>query len=484
MPFITTGGGSVFSHADSERGTSFSSSARASAGAQPRRGVNTRSLSPLFLLSSIPKLQLSQVLPSPNRISATMPPTTPQNTRGGIAADTLSAASAAANLESDGIPHTPPEELLVLVHGLQGKSEDFTFFVDKLRETAAGCTGRLLVHVPLVNEHKTHDGIEVGGKRLAADIRRVVSEHSSLSRISMAGFSLGGMYARYAAGVLYDEATSTIAGLSPQTFVTVASPNLGVRRFGVYRFIPQPLFGAAKFLLGQTGDDIVLNDDREELIAVSMSKDSNPLGLPFISALKSFSKRFLYGNMRQDFMVNWGTSVLDSTVQEIAGNDLQAAILENAEAAGAIPIDDNHDDKGCKIAFTYRIPASDTEIPSSSIGTSADTGSDQAIEDEVAARLRAVGWEVVGIDLPMPLPFAHNRIVAMSRGPVHSWINAPGRRAVLHLVDTLMGSFDCHERVFEPVLSGHPAPSPEGQLTSSQPAPRAPSPTPDQLVDS
>lgn len=444
---------------------------------QPPPGVNSRSSGPQFSLPSFPKLEFPQFFQSPNRGSASMSASsTPQDTGNGMAADAVTAASGAADAEPEGVPQLPPEELLVLVHGLQGTSEDFTFFADQLRQTVAGCSGRLLVHVPLVNEQKTHDGVEVGGKRLAADIRRVVSEHPSLRRISLVGFSLGGMHIRYAAGVLYDKVTSTIAGLQPQTFATVASPNLGVRRFGVFRLIPKPLFGATKFLLGQTGDDLVLNDDREELIAVSMSKDSNPLGLPFISALKSFSKRYLYGNMRQDFMVNWGTSVLDSSVQKIAGNDLQAAILENAEAAGAIPIDDNHDEKGCKVAFTYKIPVCDTETSLSSLAASVDAQSDHPIEDEIAARLRSVGWEVVGIDLPMPVPFAHNRIMAMSRGPVHSWMNAPGRRAVIHLVDTLVGTFDCHERVFEPVLTGNPAPEPGGSPPPSQPAVRTPSP--------
>lgn len=404
----------------------------------------------------------------------------------GAAANALTAASNAADSELEAAPLLPCEEVLVLVHGLQGTAEDFSFFADQLRQTSAGRSGRLLVHVPDVNEYKTHDGVEEGGKRLAADIRCFVSEHPTLSRISLVGFSLGGIYIRYAAGVLFDEATSTVAGLTPQTFATVASPNLGVRRFGVYRFIPQPLFGATKFLFGQTGDDLVLNDQREELIAVSLSKDSNPLGLPFISALKAFSKRFLYGNMRQDFMVNWGTSVLDSTVHKIAGQDLQAAILENAEAAGAIPIDDGHDEKGCKIAFTYQIPVGEVGVPQTFVGDSVGARSDHPIEDEMAGRLRAVGWEVVGIDLPMPLPFAHNRIMAMSRGPVHSWMNAPGRRAVIHLVDTLVGGFDCHERIFEPVLSGNSAPSPTGASIISPPAPEAgiPPPTSSEVVDS
>jgi pimeloyl-ACP methyl ester carboxylesterase len=187
------------------------------------------------------------------------------------------------------------DELLVLVHGLQGTAEDFTFFEQQLQQSAAASAGQLLIHVTDVNTERTHDGIVEGGMRLAEDIQRVVAENPSLNGISLVGFSLGGMYARYAAALLYDDATSTVAGLTPKTFATVASPNLGVRRFGVFRLIPQPLFGATKFLFGQTGDDLVMNGDTDEPLVVSMSKDRNPVGLPFLTALRSFSRRYLYG---------------------------------------------------------------------------------------------------------------------------------------------------------------------------------------------
>ena len=39
---------------------------------------------------------------------------------------------------------------------------------------------------------------------------------------------MGGMIARYAAGLLYRPADGTIAGLTPRHFVTLASPHLGL----------------------------------------------------------------------------------------------------------------------------------------------------------------------------------------------------------------------------------------------------------------
>jgi hypothetical protein len=149
-------------------------------------------------------------------------------------------------------------------------------------------------------------------------------------------------------------------------------------------------------------------------------------------------------------MVNWGTSVLDASVDKMSGNDVHAAIHQRAAVAGAEPIDHDFDSKGCKIAFTYAIPGREVSDGASSVVSEGD----HRVEKQMAERLQSVGWQVVGIDLPMPLPFAHNRIMAMSRGPIHTWMNAPGRRAVLHMVDTLVGTFENHERMFEPVLPG------------------------------
>jgi hypothetical protein len=397
---------------------------------------------------TLPKLQ-SPTLPPMSPPSLSPPPC---GGPGGLGAAPL-AAAANVTLAEPGASAPAYEELLVLVHGLKGTVEDFTFFQRQLVHSPPAVAGQLLVHATDVNTDKTHDGVVEGGTRLVSDVRRVVAENPSLTRISLVGFSLGGVYVRYAVGVLYDPRTSTIAGLKPQKLVTVASPNLGVRRFGVYRFIPQPLFGATKFLFGKTGDILVMNDDPVEPLLLSMSKDDSPLGIPFLSALSCFSRRVLYGNLRQDFMVNWGTSVLDASIHGIGGQDLQDVIQARAAAAEAEPIDEECDEKGCKIAFTYTYP-----LPEQSPGVSGTAAAEAAdaerpMERGMASRLQAIGWEVVAIDFPMPLPLAHNRIMAMSRGPIHTRMNAPGRRAVLHLVDTLVGDFDVHVPLFKPVSS-------------------------------
>jgi hypothetical protein len=167
-------------------------------------------------------------------------------------------------------------------------------------------------------------------------------------------------------------------------------------------------------------------------------------------------------------MVNYGTSVIDASVQGISGSDLFEAIRERAERARSTPVDNEFDDKGCKVAFTYSYPLPQAEeaqrpfkedsLPSGPGYLAAPPAqeADEAcnsisVEAIMAERLQALEWKVVAIDFPIALPFAHNKIMAMSRTPIHTWMNAAGRRAVLHVVDTLMDHYDTHCSVFQPV---------------------------------
>lgn len=122
------------------------------------------------------------------------------------------------------------------------------------------------------NEGKTTDGVAQGGRRLAHEILKVVEACPSLTSISFVGNSLGGLYARYAAALLYTPSPSTcslshggdgaggkngdagcVCGLSPGDFVTTASPHLGVRRF-TYVPVPDVLQAFAPGLvIGRTG---------------------------------------------------------------------------------------------------------------------------------------------------------------------------------------------------------------------------------------
>jgi triacylglycerol esterase/lipase EstA (alpha/beta hydrolase family) len=70
-------------------------------------------------------------------------------------------------------------------------------------------------------------GIDVCGQRLAQEVQQLVSSTPSLTTISFIGHSMGGLIARYAIGLLADPATGTVAGLQPQSYISIATPHLG-----------------------------------------------------------------------------------------------------------------------------------------------------------------------------------------------------------------------------------------------------------------
>ncbi|CBJ48764.1 putative serine esterase [Ectocarpus siliculosus] len=249
-----------------------------------------------------------------------------------LAADATTAAAPGVDTKVD--DKGLPAHLVVLAHGLSGTPEDLTYLKQSLEREGGS---EILVHSARRNEGKTKDGVVEGGSRLAEEILEVVQSTPSLSRISLVGNSLGGLYVRYAAKLLYrDETTggdggtgATVAGLSPSVFMTIATPHLGVRRF-TYVPLPSPLHSLAGVFVGKTGHDLFLSrkkggsgggggeaggeaaatapaaaakDGRENSLLYNMATTKD-----FLRPLKAFRWRRAYANRRGDFMVPYGTA--------------------------------------------------------------------------------------------------------------------------------------------------------------------------------
>ena len=108
--------------------------------------------------------------------------------------------------------HARQDHLYVLVHGLHGSTRHLKYLASRTR---ARLGERAYVHIAACNSggmsypHITHDGVDSGGERLAAEVAQVVRRHreengGSLRFISFLGNSLGGLYCRYCIGKLYD----------------------------------------------------------------------------------------------------------------------------------------------------------------------------------------------------------------------------------------------------------------------------------------
>ncbi|XP_047312089.1 uncharacterized protein LOC124915420 isoform X2 [Impatiens glandulifera] len=192
---------------------------------------------------------------------------------------------------------------------------------------------RFLIYASSSNTFtKTFTGIDGAGKRLANEVMEVVKKKGSLKRISFLAHSLGGLFARYAIGVLYSPSTTSstdtepdlegalpsrkgmIAGLEPINFITLATPHLGVRGKKQLPFllgVPileklAPLI--ASFIVGRTGSQLYLTDGKPDKPPLLLRMTSDSEDGDFISALASFRSRVLYANVSYDHMVGWRTS--------------------------------------------------------------------------------------------------------------------------------------------------------------------------------
>lgn len=98
--------------------------------------------------------------------------------------------------------------LCVMVHGLWGHPHHLDQVAAALRE--AYPDELLQIIIPKTNAgNSTYDGIERGGERVTREIEEEVETIAKSGRevrkISMVGYSLGGLVARYAVGLLYSQ---------------------------------------------------------------------------------------------------------------------------------------------------------------------------------------------------------------------------------------------------------------------------------------
>lgn len=159
----------------------------------------------------------------------------------------------------------------------------------------------------------TYDGIERGGERLCLEIeeelRAIEQRGGKIAQLSVVGYSLGGLVARYAIGLLY--AKGVLDGLECKNFTAFASPFIGVRT---------PLHGWSNNVwntlgartLSMSGRQLFgidkFRDTGRPLLAVMA--DTNSI---FIKGLAKFERRTLYANIQNDRSAVYYTTYITKT---------------------------------------------------------------------------------------------------------------------------------------------------------------------------
>ncbi|KAH9892392.1 putative serine esterase-domain-containing protein [Xylariomycetidae sp. FL2044] len=191
------------------------------------------------------------------------------------------------------------DHLCVLVHGLWGNPAHMNSIAKALRATHS----RDELYLLLAKRNSgsfTYDGIERGGERVCVEIEEelenIRARGGNIKKLSVVGYSLGGLVARYAVGLLY--AKGVLDQVEPMSFTTFASPHLGVRTplRGWHNHIWNVL-GART--LSMSGRQLFTIDDfrgtGRPLLAIMADPESI-----FISGLKKFKRRILYANVVND----------------------------------------------------------------------------------------------------------------------------------------------------------------------------------------
>lgn len=146
----------------------------------------------------------------------------------------------------------PPSHLVVLSHGWTGTPSNMRILAKEISNSFSESNECALIHAIHSNWGwirslmTTSDGIDVGAQRLAQEIVAVKNANPSLDKISVLGHSLGGLYIRYAAGLLLhvngngdsleepqvSERTkkNLLAGMEPINFISFSTPHTGIHK--------------------------------------------------------------------------------------------------------------------------------------------------------------------------------------------------------------------------------------------------------------
>lgn len=173
---------------------------------------------------------------------------------------------------------------------------------------------KLHILVPKSNSGNfTYDGVELGAERVTHEIESFLEElerkGKQIRKLSVVGYSLGGLVARYAIGLLYSR--GWFSKLEPTNFTTFATPHLGVRTpvSGVGgRFFN--LFGSRT--LSTSGRQLFIIDTFRDTQRPILSILADPSSI-FIQALLKFKHRVLYSNIINDRSAPYYTTSISST---------------------------------------------------------------------------------------------------------------------------------------------------------------------------
>lgn len=201
---------------------------------------------------------------------------------------------------------------VIILHGLWGSPTHLYYLRDTLQNQHPEENLHFLI--PKSNaEYNTYDGIEVGAERITNEIEQTIEELTAdgkrVKRISIIGYSLGGLISRYVIGLLYNN--GVFKDIEPVNFTTFATPHLGIRtpKLG-YRSHLWNVMGART--LSTSGQQMFTIDNFRESGRPLLSILADPSSI-FMKGLRLFKNKSLYANTQNDRSVPFYTAGISRT---------------------------------------------------------------------------------------------------------------------------------------------------------------------------
>ncbi|KAI5288838.1 hypothetical protein KEM54_004800 [Ascosphaera aggregata] len=236
--------------------------------------------------------------------------------------------------------------LCVLVHGLYGQPSHLAYIAKALRERYNE-DQLLILNVKRNTGNLTYDGIELGGERVAHEIEDYVNHLAKdkgcrTSKLSIVGYSLGGLISRYAIGLLYARGYFDDGKIQPINFTTFASPHVGVRNPA-----------RRNHLWNVIGARTISTSGRQLFMIDSFRDTGRPLltllatrGSVFMLGLTKFRHRSLYANIVNDNAATFYTTGISKTNPFAARGERGINYIEGYEPVVVHNERYYHDDNG------------------------------------------------------------------------------------------------------------------------------------------
>lgn len=220
------------------------------------------------------------------------------------------------------------KHLIVFIHGLWGNYQHMNS-LNTVFERVLDNKQEYLFFTPRQNAmFKTFDGIEIVGYRTLLEICQFIAKHKDdpVTKISIVGYSMGGLIARFIIGKMYGEFEKVFKDIEPQIFLTLATPHLGVEFYNPKKskwkgFLQALVRGLGSNILGKTGREMFITSSSNDVL-VKLTQGE------FLQSLSKFKWRAVLANVKNDRTVAFYTSFITDCDPFIATNNDVKYIFE------------------------------------------------------------------------------------------------------------------------------------------------------------